>query len=55
MATASAIGGALYGDVPIGVLGLDDLIAAKQSAGRPQDLADVARLEKVRARNTERQ
>jgi hypothetical protein len=40
-----------YGDVPIGLLALDDLIAAKRAAARPQDLADAARLEKIRQRN----
>ncbi len=35
--------------VSVSVIGLDDLLAAKRAAGRPQDLADVSRLEKVRA------
>jgi hypothetical protein len=35
-----------YGDVPISVLGLTELIANKRTLGRPQDLLDVARLEK---------
>jgi hypothetical protein len=30
------------------VIALDDLIANKRAAGRPQDLADVAKLERVR-------
>jgi hypothetical protein len=34
-----------YGDQPIRILGLEDLIAAKRSTGRPQDLLDVSRLE----------
>ena len=29
---------------------LPDLLGAKRAAGRPQDLADVSRLEKVRAK-----
>ena len=33
---------------PIRVIALDDLLANKRAAGRPQDLADVARLEAVR-------
>lgn len=33
------------GDLSLPVLGRDDLIANKQALGRPQDLADVARLE----------
>lgn len=39
-----------YGGVPISVLGLDDLIASKKAAGRPQDLLDVDWLEKARRR-----
>jgi predicted nucleotidyltransferase len=35
----------------IRVLALDDLIANKRAAGRPQDLADAALLERVRARS----
>lgn len=37
-----------YGGVPINVLGLDDLIASKKAAGRPQDLLDIDWLEKSR-------
>jgi hypothetical protein len=29
------------------VLGLDDLLITKRAAGRPQDLADVAALERL--------
>ena len=36
--------------VAIQVIGLDDLIVNKRAAGRPQDLADVRVLERVRAR-----
>ena len=36
-----------YGDVPIHVLGKEDLIRAKRAAGRPQDLLDVDKLEKA--------
>ncbi len=35
---------------PIRVISLDDLIANKRAAGRPQDLADLAKLERARAR-----
>jgi len=38
------------GDLTIPILALDDLVANKRAAGRPQDLADVALLEKVRRR-----
>lgn len=34
-----------YGDVPIFILGLDELIKAKQQAGRDQDLLDLKNLE----------
>jgi hypothetical protein len=37
-------------DVPVRVIALDDLIANKRAAGRPQDLIDVALLERVRSR-----
>jgi hypothetical protein len=40
---------ARLGDLVIPVLTIDDLIANKRAAGRPQDLADVALLERVRA------
>lgn len=33
-----------YGRTPIYLLGLDDLIHAKRSAGRPQDLIDLKKL-----------
>lgn len=39
-----------YGEVPIRVLGLEDLIAVKRAAGRPQDLIDAERLEAARRR-----
>ena len=38
------------GDVTVPILALDDLITNKRAAGRPQDLADVALLERVRNR-----
>ena len=38
---------ALFGDVRCAVIGLDDLLANKRAAGRPQDLADVAALERL--------
>jgi hypothetical protein len=34
-----------YGGVAISLLSLDDLIANKRAAGRPQDLLDLAKLE----------
>jgi hypothetical protein len=34
-------------DVRCGVIGIDDLIANKKAAGRPQDLADVDGLERL--------
>lgn len=37
-------------DLRIPILALDDLLANKRAAGRPQDLADVAALEKARQR-----
>jgi hypothetical protein len=41
-------------DVPVRVISLDDLIANKRAAGRPQDLIDVALLERLRARTPEK-
>lgn len=35
---------ATYGGASIAILGLEDLLAAKRAAGRPQDRLDVARL-----------
>jgi hypothetical protein len=37
---------AQLGEVEVAVLGRDDLIANKRAVGRPQDLADVAALER---------
>jgi len=54
IATEDAIGRALLavvGELEIPVLALDDLINNKRAAGRPQDLADAALLERVRARS----
>lgn len=42
---------AQLGELTIPVLTIDDLIANKRAAGRPQDLADAALLERVRARS----
>ena len=36
---------AAYGDIPVFIIGKRELIAAKKSAGRPQDLLDVQKLE----------
>jgi Nucleotidyl transferase AbiEii toxin, Type IV TA system len=41
---------ATLGDLTVPILALDDLIANKRAAGRAQDLADLALLEKVRRR-----
>jgi len=41
---------ATLGDLTVPILALDDLIANKRAAGRAQDLADLALLEKVRSR-----
>jgi hypothetical protein len=38
----------------ISIILLDDLITNKRAAGRPQDLADVALLERVRASRSKR-
>lgn len=43
-----------YGDVPAHFLALEDLIASKQAAGRPQDLADVDVLKRVAQRRKNR-
>ena len=43
---------ASYGQVPAHYLSLDDLIAAKQSADRLQDRADVERLLRVRGEHS---
>ena len=38
-------------ELEIAVLSIDDLIANKRAAGRPQDLADAALLERVRSKS----
>lgn len=37
-----------YGDVRINILSADDLLRNKKASGRPQDLADVSILQKVK-------
>jgi hypothetical protein len=39
-----------WDDLPIRVISLDNLIANKRAAARPQDLADLRKLERVRAK-----
>jgi hypothetical protein len=39
-----------YGSAVAHFLGLEDLIASERAAGRPQDLADIASLERAAAR-----
>lgn len=34
-------------EIPVAVLGLQELVANKRATGRPQDLADIDRLEKL--------
>ena len=41
---------ASYDGVPIRILSLEDLLIAKRTAARPQDLLDVSRLEEARKR-----
>lgn len=43
---------AKYGDMRIKVLSLDDIIKAKQAAGRPQDKLDLVGLEEARAESS---
>ncbi len=43
---------ASYGEIPIPLLSLADLIRVKEEAGRPQDLLDAERLRQVRGRTT---
>jgi hypothetical protein len=38
-----------FDGVPTSVIGFDDLVANKSCAARPQDLADVKALERLRA------
>jgi Nucleotidyltransferase of unknown function (DUF6036) len=39
-----------YGETPAHFVGIDDLMASKLAAGRPQDLADLESLRRVSAR-----
>lgn len=39
-----------YGDIPIFLLGLGDLLINKRAVGRPQDQLDLAKLEKAATR-----
>jgi hypothetical protein len=41
---------AVWEGTPIRVIALDDLISNKRAAARPQDLADLVKLERVRAK-----
>lgn len=41
---------ARWADVPVEIIGLDDLLAAKRATAREQDLADVRALERSRER-----
>jgi hypothetical protein len=43
-----------YGEVPIAILGLDDLLRNKRAVARPQDLLDVEWLERVKERRQPR-
>ncbi len=43
-----------YGEVPISILGLDDLLRNKRAVARPQDLLDVEWLERVKDRQESR-
>jgi len=36
-----------WNGIPVHVIGLDDLLAAKRAAGRPRDLEDVRQLERA--------
>ncbi len=40
-----------YGDVQINILSAEDLLRNKKASGRPQDLADVSMLQKVKKKN----
>jgi predicted nucleotidyltransferase len=45
---------ATWDGTPVRVIALDDLIANKHAAGRPQDLADAVKLERVREKQRAR-
>jgi hypothetical protein len=45
---------AVWEGTPIRVIALDDLIANKRAAGRPQDLADLVKLERVQAKRLQK-
>lgn len=40
-----------YGNTPINIMAIDDLIKAKRIAGRTQDILDLEKLQKVRKRS----
>jgi hypothetical protein len=41
-------------DLLISIISFDDLVKAKEAAGRPQDIADISRIKKVREKKTKK-